>query len=111
GQGASKQVIAVKGKNFVSGATASFGANITVESTSFTNSTELKATITVESAATTGLRNVTVTNPDAGVSSASAFTVNAGPTITSPTSSSKVKVKKGNSAEFKVIGTNFVSGA
>src|SRR5207245_1284762 len=53
GQGASKQVITIKGSNFASGASSSFGAGVTVESTSFVSSTELKATITVESGAAT----------------------------------------------------------
>ncbi|HWG08805.1 MAG TPA: IPT/TIG domain-containing protein [Solirubrobacteraceae bacterium] len=112
GQGASKQIIAIKGKNFVSGASlaASFGAGITVESTTFTSSTELKATITVESGAATGARTVTVTNGDAGVGSlASAFTVSTKPTVESTSPSSR-----GQGASKQVItikGKNFVSGA
>jgi IPT/TIG domain len=110
GQGASKQTITVKGSNFVSGATSSFGAGITVESTSFVSSTELTATITVESGAATGARTVTVTNPDAGVGSlASAFTVNAKPTVTSTSPSSR---GQGAATQtIKVTGSGFVSGA
>jgi IPT/TIG domain/Quinohemoprotein amine dehydrogenase, alpha subunit domain III len=114
GQGASGQTIAIKGSGFASGATSSFGSGITVESTSFVSSTELKAKISIESGASTGSRTVTVTNLDGGVGSlVSAFTVNAGPSISTPTSSfqSRVKITHGASGEFKVTGSGFVSGA
>ena len=108
GQGASKQVIAIKGTNFVSGATSSFGAGITVESTSFVSSTELTAKVTVESAAATGARTVTVTNPDEGVGSlASAFTVNAGPTVAAANPSSRGQGATGQT--IKITGTGFVN--
>ncbi len=113
GQGASKQTVSIKGSGFVSGATSSFGSGITIESTSFVNSTELSAKISVESGASTGARTVTVTNPDAGAGSlASAFTVNTGPNITSPTSSpsKRVKITHGTSGEFNILGSGFVSG-
>ena len=110
GQGASKQVIAIKGKSFVSGATSSFGAGITVKSTTFTSSTELKATITVEAGASTGVRTVTVTNPDEGVDTlANGFTVNAGPTVESTSPSSRGQGASKQTITIK--GTNFVSGA
>ena len=110
GQGASKQTITIKGANFVSGASSSFGAGITVESTSFVSATELKATITVESGAATGARTVTVTNPDAGVGSlASAFTVNAKPSVTAISPSSRGQGAA--SQTVKITGTGFVSGA
>jgi len=114
GQGAIGQTVAIKGSGFASGASSSFGAGITVESTSFVSSTELKAKISIESGASTGARIVTVTNPDGGAGSlASAFTVNAGPKISTPTSSftNRVKITHGNSGEFKVTGSGFVSGA
>jgi hypothetical protein len=111
GQGASKQVITIKGKAFVTGAKASFGAGITVESTSLTSATELKATISVESSAATGTRSVTVTNLDEGVSTlASGFTVNAGPTVSSPSSGTPAHVPHNGEAPVSITGTNFVSG-
>jgi hypothetical protein len=112
GQGATGQTVAIKGSGFISGASAAFGPGITVNSTTFKSSIELTANITIESAASTGSRTVTVTNPDAGVGSlASGFTVNAGPTITSPTSSvGKVKIARSSPGEFKVLGSGFVSG-
>jgi hypothetical protein len=114
GQGASKQVIAIKGKNFVSGATlsAAFGPGITVESTSFTSSTEVKATISVESGAATGSRTVSLVNGDAGgpASLANAFTVNAGPTIATPTKASPINPGHNGTTSFTMTGGNFVSG-
>jgi hypothetical protein len=113
GQGASKQTVAIKGTGFASGASVSFGAGITVESTSFVSSTELSSKISIESAASPGTRVVTVTNTDGGVGSlAAAFTVNAGPNILTPSTSSPVRISRGSSsAEVKVTGSNFVSGA
>jgi Quinohemoprotein amine dehydrogenase, alpha subunit domain III/IPT/TIG domain len=110
GQGASKQSITIKGKSFVSGAKAAFGAGITVESTSFVSATELKATVSVESAAATGARTVTVTNPDEGVGSKeSAFTVNAKPTVTATSPSSRGQGAA--SQTIKITGSGFSSGA
>ncbi len=112
GQGATNQPIVIKGSGFVTGANASFGPGIVVSSTTFKSSTELTATITVESAATIGTRTVTVTNPDTGAGSlANAFTVNAKPVIGSPTSSSRIKISHNNPGTFKVTGSNFASGA
>ncbi len=113
-QGASKQTIVIKGSGFLSGATASFGSGITVESTNFVNSSELSIKATVEQGTSTGARTVTVTNPDGGAGSlANGFSVTAGPNITSPTSSfgSRVKITHNTSGEFKVLGSGFVSGA
>jgi hypothetical protein len=115
GQGATGQTVAIKGSGFANGASASFGAGIAVESTSFVSSTELKAKISIEAGASTGGRTVTVTNLDGGVGMlANGFTVNAGPKISTPTSSfqSRVKIAHGTaSSEFKVTGSGFVSGA
>jgi hypothetical protein len=112
GQGASSQTIAIKGSGFASGASAAFGAGITVESTSFVSSTELKAKISVETGASTGARSVTVTNSDGGSASlTNAFTVNIGPKIIAPSASSRVKIAHGTSGELKVTGSGFVSGA
>ncbi len=113
GQGASAQTVAIKGSGFVSGATSSFGSGITVNSTTFKSSTELTANISVESGASTGARTVTVTNPDGGTDTLpGGFTVNAAPTISSPTSSfnSRAKITHNTSGEFKVLGSGFVSG-
>jgi urease gamma subunit len=105
GQGAPSQAVVVKGSGFVSGATVSFGPGVTASSSTFKSSTELSVNVTVESTAT-------VTNPDTSAGSlVGAFTVNAKPVITSPTSSSRVKVTHNTSTTLKVGGSNFVSGA
>ncbi|MHB8234064.1 MAG: beta strand repeat-containing protein [Solirubrobacteraceae bacterium] len=109
GQGAST-TIAIKGSNFVNGASANFsGSGVTVESTSFSSSTELKAKVSIESGAAVGLRAVTVTNPDEGVGTlANAFTVNAAPIVTSASPSSRPQGASGQSITIK--GSGFVSG-
>ena len=109
-QGASSQTVAIKGSGFSSGASASFGSGVTVSSTTFRSSTELSARVSVEAGASTGARNVTVTNPDAGVGSlANGFTVNAAPNLESASPSSR---GRGASAQTIAIkGTGFASGA
>jgi hypothetical protein len=66
----------VLGSNFVSGAKATFGTGITVNSVTFVNSGKLTESITISSTATLGARTVKVVNPDKGVGScAGCFTV------------------------------------
>lgn len=55
--------------------TANFGANITINSVTYTSPTQATVNITVGAAAATGSRSVTITNPD-GQSTTSSFTVN-----------------------------------
>src|SRR5205807_2230040 len=64
GQGATNQEVNITGSGFVSGASlaSSFGAGITVNSTTVKSSTEVVANITIEAGAATGSRTVTVTN-------------------------------------------------
>jgi hypothetical protein len=114
GQGATNQTITVNGTGFANGANATFsGSGITVNSTTFVSATQLTANITISAGAPTGTaRDVTVTNPDQGTGTCTGcFTVNAGPTITFPTSSSQKVVANGTSTTFTITGTNFVSGA
>jgi subtilisin len=59
--------VSVTGANFQSGATASFGADITVNSTTFVSSTQLSVALTIGTAATLGARAVTVVNADGQV--------------------------------------------
>jgi phosphodiesterase/alkaline phosphatase D-like protein len=56
--------VVITGTGFVSGATVSFGAGVTVLSTTFGSSTTLTCVVAVTASASTGLRDVTVTNPD-----------------------------------------------
>jgi len=56
---------------------------VTINSVAFVSSTRLNVTVTVLATATLGPRDVTVTNPDAGVNTGGGvFTVNPAPTIT-----------------------------
>lgn len=65
GQGATNQDITITGDDFAMGASASFsGTGIAVNSTTFVGVTELTANITIAGDATTGPRNITVTNTD-----------------------------------------------
>jgi hypothetical protein len=105
------QSLTVTGTGFVSGATTSFsGSNITVNSTTFVNATTLTVNISISSGALVGTRAITVTNPDAGNgTSGSIFTVNAAPTVTavSPTSRDAGAVNQ----NLTITGTNFITGA
>jgi len=56
--------VTVAGTNFQTGATAAFGAGITVGSTTVGSATQLTVALTIGSAATLGPRDVVVTNPN-----------------------------------------------
>src|SRR5213080_2613633 len=62
-QGASLTVT-VTGTNFQAGASASFGAGITVSSTTVASSTQLSVALAIGATAAMGARDVTVSNPD-----------------------------------------------
>ena len=67
GRGTGAQNITVTGTNFVSGATMAFSGNgITIVSVTRNSSTSITVRISVSGGASTGFRNVTVTNPDGG---------------------------------------------
>jgi ABC-type transporter Mla MlaB component len=75
--GLSNQAMTITGTGFVNGATVSFsGTGITVNSVSWTNATHVAVVISLSASTATGTRNVTVTNPDAGL-----FTVSNGFTV------------------------------
>jgi hypothetical protein len=63
-QGASLSSVVITGTSFVSGASCSFGAGITVNSCTFNSATQLTASLTISASAATGTRTVTVTNPN-----------------------------------------------
>ncbi|HTA06458.1 MAG TPA: hypothetical protein VK774_08855, partial [Solirubrobacteraceae bacterium] len=111
GQGASEQNLAIKGKNFASGAAVTFsGTGITVNSTTFKSSTELTANVSISSSASTGLRSVTVTNADGGADTqTNVFSVTAAPTVTSTSPSSRCQGASSQTVTIK--GSGFVSGA
>lgn len=96
--------VTITGTGFQSGATASFGAGITVNSTTYNSATSLTANITVT--ATTGARNVTVTNLDTGSGTGTGvFTVNAAPTVTSTTPNSRTQGQ--TNQNITITGTGF----
>jgi hypothetical protein len=76
-RGLNNQVIIVTGTGFVSGATVAFsGSGISLDFVTWNSSTQLTIRIDITGGASTGSRNVTVTNPDGGT-----FTRNAGFTV------------------------------
>ncbi len=84
-QGTSGSTVAVTidGTSFVSGATVSAGAGITVSNVVFVSSTRLTASFAIASSAAAGARDVTVTNPSgSGGALAGGFTVTSPQTIT-----------------------------
>src|SRR5207247_1835953 len=56
--------VTVTGTNFQAGASAAFGAGITVSSTTVVSSTQLSVALVIGATAAMGARDVTVTNPD-----------------------------------------------
>jgi hypothetical protein len=111
GQGAVTQTLTVAGTNFVNGAKVSFsGIGITVHSTSFVSATSLTVSVSIDTSAATGLRSLTITNPDSGfVTAPNAFTVTASPMFTSVSPSSR---GQGAATQtLTVTGANFVNGA
>lgn len=69
--------VTVTGTNFVTGGTTlNLGANITASSVNVVSSTQLTATLTISTAAVTGFRDVTVTNPATGGGGGSATLTN-----------------------------------
>jgi IPT/TIG domain len=65
GQGATNVNLAVNGTNYVNGATVAFsGTGITVNSVTVVDASNLIANVTAATSATTGARNITITNPD-----------------------------------------------
>jgi hypothetical protein len=113
-QGQNLPSVAITGSNFQSGATCSFGAGITVNSCGFVSSTQLTANISISSTATTGPRNVTVTNPDTQTGTlTNGFSVTAA--TAPPPSVGSVSPNSGAQGQslpsVTITGSNFQSGA
>ncbi len=112
GQGGSAQNVTITGANFVSGAglASTFGAGVTVNSTSYVSATQLTANITVTTSATVGLHDVVVTNPDTKSGAGTGLlTVNARATVllTSPFSG----LQGVTNQVVTLFGTGFYPGA
>jgi hypothetical protein len=120
GRGAVNETITIVGFNFVAGAWspssvvftgpgATVNAGITINSVTRVNQFLLNVNLTVDAAAPTGARSVTVINPDGGRSTAlAAFTVNPAPTITSLSPSSRGQGATNQS--IVINGSGFVAG-
>ena len=110
-QGATHQLVGITGTAFKSGATVSVsGTGVTVNSAGVYSSTTILADVSVDPAATVGVRNVTVTNPGgASVTCTGCFRVNAKPTIASVSPAAR-PVGAVHQA-LTVTGTGFQSGA
>jgi hypothetical protein len=92
--------------------TVSAGANIAISGLVVESSTSLKFSLTVDSSATLGTRNITVANPEPGGGSATlqdALTIN-NPKPTLATIAPESTAVGGNGFSLTVTGTNFVPG-
>jgi IPT/TIG domain len=101
------------GQNFVNGAQCGFGAGITVNSCTFNSATQLTANLTIAGNATVGNRDVTVTNPDAQISTLlSGFSVSqgAGPTIALVNKTSAALATGSSSSSISAPATNHLAG-
>ena len=109
GTGAVSQNIVVTGSGFIATPSASFGAGITVNNTTFNSSTQVTMNITIAEGATPGTRDITVTNTDSqpGIC-LGCFTVNAGPTTVS---ASPASIAQGSTGDIVIKGTGYASGA
>jgi len=125
GVGATNQVVAINGTNFVSGAAVTFNnPGISVGSVAFVSSTKLNATISIAPGSSNGAGGVKVTNPDGGLGSCSnCFVVNRAPTVTNwlvTNMSNAVKLRNHHgiqwtarqiyNATVEITGTGFVTG-
>jgi len=110
GQGATNVEVYVTGSDFVSGANVSFsGTGITISSTVVQDAFTIRVTLSVSESATTGARDVTVTNPDSGKETLSGgFTINAGPVVTG--CSPNNRGQGAQNQDIEVYGSNFQSG-
>src|SRR5262249_4177880 len=91
-------IVTVTGTSFQTGATASFGADVTVTSTTVVSSTQLSVALAIGTTAAMGPRDVTVTNPDGQVATrAGGFTVMTSPPTLSLAFQGKLRDKVGAS--------------
>jgi hypothetical protein len=113
GQGAPATLVTITGTGFTSGAglAASFGTGTTSSAVTRVSATTITAMVTVSAGATTGPRDVSVTQggPGATLVCSGCFTISAAPTVTSLSPSSVAKGQTGVSVV--VNGTGFVAGA
>lgn len=98
--------VTITGTNFQATPTISLESGITVNSVTYTSSTEIKANISIASNATPGTRSLTITNPDFGsTTEAAEFTVTSIPPIIS--SISPTGGQLGATMGVRITGSNF----
>ncbi len=111
-QGSSGLSLAVTGTGFASGAAATFsGTGITVNSTTFNSTTQVTVSVDIAGGATTGARNITVTNSDGGAGTGTGIFSVTGPAPTATSTNPASRPQGAASQNVIVNGTNFVSGA
>ncbi|MBW7995311.1 MAG: prepilin-type N-terminal cleavage/methylation domain-containing protein [Candidatus Glassbacteria bacterium] len=108
-QGETNLTVTLQGQNFLTGPTVTFSnGNITVNNTTFVNSTQVDVNITIPGSAATGAGTVRLTNTDAKFDEAT-FTVNQiVPNISSINPNSERYNR--NNVWITVTGSNFLSG-
>ena len=115
-QGATNLTVTINGTGFQSGATVAFsGTGITLNgAATFVSATQLTQSISIASNATSGARDITVTNPDGGTPAIGTgdFTVNAAVVNPTVTSASPNTMTQGTGpTTVTLTGTGFQSGA
>lgn len=103
--------VVLSGSNFQNGATCNFGTGVTVNSCAFNSVSQLTANISVAANASTGLRAITITNPDN-----QSATLNTGITINAPppptlSGIDPVAANTGQNLNVTMSGSNFQNGA
>ncbi|MCB0879256.1 MAG: hypothetical protein KDC46_09790, partial [Thermoleophilia bacterium] len=111
--GINGQVVQVTGAGFRSGATVSIsGAGVSITNTSFVNSGRIDITITVAGSATTGARDVTVTNSNSSADTKTgALTIGAASISVSFSSLGYTDAARDTTAPFDMsLGTHLAGG-
>ncbi|MDQ1405010.1 MAG: hypothetical protein QOG55_639, partial [Acidobacteriaceae bacterium] len=110
-QGLTNLKVTLAGTNFVTGATCSLGAGISVNSCTVNSGTQITANINVLANATLGTNDVTITNPDGQIAKlAGGFSVTGGVIATAPTLTSvspNAEFRGTTNAAVILTGTNF----
>ncbi len=108
-QGETNLTVTIQGQNFLTGPTVTFSnGNISVNSTTFVNSSQVDVDITVPGASATGAGTVRLTNTDGNFDEAT-FTVNQTvPNISNATPNNANTLT--NNVWVDITGTNFLSG-
>jgi hypothetical protein len=103
--------VTLTGTNFAAGATVGGSGNgLTVSNVVVASATQIKATFTLTSTATTGGHNIFVTT-GGGNSNVQTFTINAAVATPALTSISPNSARRGTTTNVTLTGSNFIAGA